>query len=431
LSGLSSAAPVGVVSADWWRREDRAPADDVPGSRLAYGALAAFTAVLLIAPQNVLPVLGRLRIALLTGTIAIIAHVWDRWQRGLPLTRPGREMTLAAALLGWAALSVPLSRWPGGSFSLLVDLYLKALLVFWLVASVVDTAARLRRLAWTLTVLAMVVAVVAIANYGGGVFGPAPDRIVGYDAGLTRNPNDLALMLNLIIPIGLSLLLCSKGGVARVVLVIALSLEVIAVVLTFSRAGFLVLAGIVGLCGWRLARRGGGGWVLAGLLVAALGLPFLPHGYTDRLLTLRAIDSDPTGSSQARWAGMLGALEDAAEHPILGAGVGMDILVLNQRVGPTWRAVHNAYLELAVDLGLPGLVLFVLLLRACLASARTARLQGGRLVASLGEGIEVSLIGFAVAALFHPVAYQFYFYYVGGLAVAARTVSAREGAALA
>ena len=38
----------------------------------------------------------------------------------------------------------------------------------------------------------------------------------------------------------------------------------------------------------------------------------------------------------------------------------------------------------------------------------------------MAEGIKVSLTVFAIAAVFHPVAYQFYFYYMAGLALAAR-----------
>ena len=43
----------------------------------------------------------------------------------------------------------------------------------------------------------------------------------------------------------------------------------------------------------------------------------------------------------------------------------------------------------------------------------------------LAEGIPVSLIAFAVAAFFHPVAYHHYFYYVAGLALAAKAASER------
>jgi O-antigen ligase len=163
--------------------------------------------------------------------------------------------------------------------------------------------------------------------------------------------------------------------------------------------------------------------VLAALALVAAGLPFAPSGYLERLLTLRAIEADPTGSAQARWSGTLAALEHVAEHPIVGAGLGMNILVLNESVGATWRVVHNTYLEYAVDLGLPGVVLFSLLLLRSWQSARMARRLASPETAQLAEGIEISLMGFAVAAVFQPVAYQFYFFYIAGLAVAVQTVA--------
>lgn len=427
-------------AADWWRAQPPAAerageqrlapvAEGTRTSALAYGALIAFMCMLLLAPQNLFPVLGRLRIVLLAGAIAIVAHMRDRWAHGLPLTRPSREMTLAFGLLAWSVVGIPFSQWPGGSLALLIDLFAKALVVFWLIGNLVDTLPRLRGMAWTLTLLTVALALVGVFNYVSGVFGATQDRrVLGYDAGLARNPNDLALMINLIIPIALSLLLSSVGALARMGLLAALSLQVVAVILTFSRAGFLTLATTLGLYGFRLVRRSGAGraLVVAGVLGGLLALPFLPEGYTGRLLTLGAIDSDPTGSAQARWNGTVAAIEHAAEHPILGAGLGMNILVLNESVGATWRAVHNVYLEYAVDLGLPGLALFVLLLRGCWRAARAARNAPDPALGPLAEGIEISLVGFAVAACFHPAAYQFYFYFLAGLAVAARTVAARE-----
>jgi O-antigen ligase len=101
-----------------------------------------------------------------------------------------------------------------------------------------------------------------------------------------------------------------------------------------------------------------------------------------------------------------------------------------------WKQVHNAYLEYAVDLGLPGLTLFVLLFASCLKKVRSVRRRAGARpdahdLGCLAEGIEVALIGFAVGAFFAPVAYQFFFYYLAGLAVAAggidRRLAAGEG----
>jgi hypothetical protein len=39
----------------------------------------------------------------------------------------------------------------------------------------------------------------------------------------------------------------------------------------------------------------------------------------------------------------------------------------------------------------------------------------------------VSLVAFFVEAMFHPIAYQFYFFTIGGLAVALRNIWRAEG----
>jgi O-antigen ligase len=421
-----------AAAGEWWRPEIAAgPAREraerqAPTSGLAYAALLAFTLILLLAPQHRLPLLATLRVAFLTGMLAIVAHVWNRWALGLPLARPARETRLALLLLLWTLFGLPFSYWPGGSVELLLDLYLKALVVFWLIGNLVDTLPRLQGMAWTLSLLSVPLSTGGISNYLAGVTVSTHDRILGYDSGLTRNPNDLALMLNLILPLSVALLVSATRLRERALLLLALGLQVVAVVLTFSRAGFLTLATTLLVYAFRLRRTRHWRLVAAGALLAAVAVAFLPSGYLERILTLRAMEADSTGSARERYSGNVAALDHVAEHPLLGAGLGMNILVLNETVGARWRAVHNTYLEYAVDLGLPGLALFLLLLVGCLRSARAARRAGAPALRALAEGIEISLVGFALAAVFHPAAYRFYFYYLGALALAARSVALRE-----
>jgi O-antigen ligase len=97
----------------------------------------------------------------------------------------------------------------------------------------------------------------------------------------------------------------------------------------------------------------------------------------------------------------------------------------DERGRDTWRRVHNVYLQYGVDLGLPGMLLFIGLHVMCYGAARTAERRGRRDPAladlvPLAVAVKVSLIAFAVEAMFHPIAYSFYFFSVGGLAVALR-----------
>jgi O-antigen ligase len=96
--------------------------------------------------------------------------------------------------------------------------------------------------------------------------------------------------------------------------------------------------------------------------------------------------------------------------------------------------VHNVYLEYAADVGLPGLLLFLLLLWSSIRSAAAARRMDkdgsseGE-VSLLAGGIQASLLGFVIAAMVHPVSYNFYFFYLAGLAVAAKRIGIMRAAA--
>jgi O-antigen ligase len=154
-------------------------------------------------------------------------------------------------------------------------------------------------------------------------------------------------------------------------------------------------------------------------------VPFtLPKTYVERLSTITNLEQDKTGSAVGRYKDLGLALEVVSHNPIIGVGLGQDMIALNQyRDQQTWRSVHNVYLQYAVDLGIPGFLLFAWLHLLCFRSAWAVERRARRdpVVAELGplaSGIQVSLVAFLVAAMFHPIAYQFYFFSIAGLAVA-------------
>ena len=424
---------------EWWRTDSApvkvarfpaAAAEVMPegtGSRAPFRALMAFTFVLMLAPQTFVPALAPLRLGLLTAAIGIASHLVDRFASRRPIMKITPEIVAMACLVAWAVLTIPMSYWPGGSLSFLLDVYFKTLAIFCLLSNVVNTRARLRKVAWGLALMAVPLAASGVHEYLAGHFldaGPVK-RIMSYEAPLTSNPNDLALILNLILPLTVALALAQKAWRWRLLLLGCAALDAVVVILTFSRAGFISLATTSVIYSTKLLRRPERGWAIAALILLLLCTPFLPEGYLDRLSTITDIDSDPTGSAQERWGDTLAALRFVSENPIVGAGVGMNILAMNEARGAHWKEVHNVYLEYAVDLGLPGLILFLAILAGCFRSAalvrrRTADSPAIRDLFLLAEGIQVSLAVFAVAAVFHPVAYHFYFYYMAGLALAAR-----------
>src|SRR5262244_2434898 len=109
--------------------------------------------ILLVAPQAFFPVLAPLRLALLVAGVAMTAHVVTSLTTGLSILIMTREMKISLCLLGWAIVSIPLALWPGGSVDTLTDLYVKSLILFWLIANTVITVSRFRQFAWGLTLM--------------------------------------------------------------------------------------------------------------------------------------------------------------------------------------------------------------------------------------------------------------------------------------
>jgi O-antigen ligase len=429
---------------EWWRSEPprlgpeaaRSAGGAAQSSSFPYRVLIAFLFILLLAPQAWFPVLAPLRPALLAAAAGVTAHVLDRFFRRQAVTLVTHEVVIAALLGAWALLTVPFSAWPGGSLAFLLESFLKSLAIFWLIANLLDSRERFRGLTLALVIAAVPLGLVAVVHFASGVLtagsaGSGVQKIAGYDAPLTQNPNDLALTLNLFLPFAAAHFLGARRGLARVALGGCLLLSAAAVILTYSRAGFLTLAAIALLSFWKLFKMGRGTWLVAPILLLLLTLPLLPGSYLRQIATIADISSDQSGSAQARWEGMVTAAKLAVENPLLGAGAGMDVLALNEAGGPTWKEVHNVYLQYAVDLGLPGLGLFLWLFACCLFAARrvqreAAAAPGEEEMVRYGAALEISLVAFAVAAMFHPVGYHFYFYILAGLAVALRSIQRWE-----
>jgi probable O-glycosylation ligase (exosortase A-associated) len=438
---LAGGSPVIVVSPSvastvspsraWWRNDDVAVSEAVataPSSGVAFAALVAFTAILLLSPQIWFPVLGTLRIALVSAGLAIGAHLLHRLagQRATPFFP---EVGIAVALVCWSVITIPVSYWPGGSVNVLTDHYLKAVAFFWLIGTLATTTSRLRVLAWTLVLCSIPLAATGLSNYVSGVFlatrVPGLKRIYGYHggSGIAGNPNDLALILNLTIPIAAAMMLSAQRAAARLVAAAALVLGAMTVIVTFSRAGFLTLATTVVMLAFWLVRRRAPVKAAIVVLAGLCSLPYLPQGYADRLSTITDIAADQTGSALGRWKDYRIAVDVVAHDPIIGVGIGQDVLAMNERRGAKWTSVHNAFLQYAVDLGLPGLILFAWLYMSCVRSAREVERRAAkdpalRELSHIAGGVHVALIAFGVAALFHPIAYQFYFFSIGGMAVA-------------
>jgi O-antigen ligase len=189
--------------------------------------------------------------------------------------------------------------------------------------------------------------------------------------------------------------------------------------------------------------------VFGGALVLLLGLPLVPARYWERVASITDESKDETGSREARKQLFRESTQAFLENPLTGVGAGQfKNWNPEGRVQP-WRESHDVFLQVAAELGLGGLAIFVFLVaRAGLSvvwtrrvlrrvryasSPRAKRAPPDRPVPPLDRDeldwfdahsatMAASVTGWLVCALFASIAYNWTFYYVLALAVAPRIV---------
>ncbi|MFB0534687.1 MAG: O-antigen ligase family protein [Anaerolineae bacterium] len=237
-----------------------------------------------------------------------------------------------------------------------------------------------------------------------GVYDHIPSLLLPYE---TINDNVLAGALALFVPIGVALLLLApfsflsrwQAGLARAGLFAATLITLAIVILTQSRGAYLALA--VGLLVMALLRRPELLWgtplllIGAGAAVRRFGL----YPLVDAILM-----TDAFGGVEKRQQVWSAALSMIGHFPLTGIGLGTFDQTLSSMYpfsalyGPKANVhhAHNLFLQVGVDLGLPGLCAFVALLIISLRAAwRVWRFRGRRDwkdASALGLGLFISLI---------------------------------------
>jgi O-antigen ligase len=144
----------------------------------------------------------------------------------------------------------------------------------------------------------------------------------------------------------------------RLALLIALGLSLVALVLTFSRGGFVAMAVATVLY---VLRRFSARTLIITCVAVGGALLFAPHAIFERLSAGQGegLDAISAGRVNGLW---LPLLPEVLDHPVFGNGIGAILWsdAMRRGAGSMTLAVthpHNAYLQAALDMGLTGLVL--------------------------------------------------------------------------
>ena len=408
----------------------------------AFRALLAFIFVLFVRPQDTFPFLEPLHLADLTAALAAFSLIAGRLGRGAPLSRITPELLAVLSLGGVMLATAPFSLWPGGAVAVFTDLFVKVILVFVLMVNTITTRDRFERLVNIVVLGTSYIAVRAVIDYGRGTNIVEGGRVQG-TGGLFGNPNDMALNMIAFLPLAVMLALGQSRRALRLIALIGIPAISAAVIFSKSRGGTVGLIAMLLVLVYQIGRLRP---VVAALVVASTfaTIPMLPASFTSRMSSIFNAEEDPTGSREARKTLLREGYQAFLDNPTVGLGAGQ---FMNYRTGDRdapWRETHNAVLQVAAELGVGGLVIFIIVIGSGFAAAvrtgsalrRARRRRKAREPAHVrtrreplelyAAALVASLTGWLVAAMFASVAYYWTLYLVLGLATALRDITQRE-----
>jgi O-antigen ligase len=408
----------------------------------AYTGLLVFTGFLFFRPQDQIQALGPLHLTELSAIVGLIAMAIGRLSRGLPVVRITPELAAVVGLAGVIILTAPFSIWPGGAIGTFTELYVKVVLIYVLLVNTLLWPRRIEQVTWLIVLATGYIAFRAVFDYARGFNLIENGRVQGAIGGMFENSNDLALNMVAILPIALSFVFRRVSLARRGIAAACSGLMFMTVVASQSRSGSLGLGAVLIVMAILTLRRKPG-LVAAGVMVTILALPMLPKSYWSRLESIVDADKDATGSREARSILMREAMVVFLSHPLTGVGAGQF-----QNYQPdgrdelsAWHETHNALLQVAAELGIFGLVIFVFLLfRALYAPTQTRQLlkrftpgrprgalptdslpaEEQEFLAAHAAAMSAALVGWFVCALFASVAYHWTLYYLMALAISPR-----------
>ena len=398
------------------------------GHGLTFICLFIFSIVLYFRPYELIPALSKFKtMAFYVGIVTLAVYIVSQITLEGNLTSRPREVNMVLLLGVAGLLSIPLAIDRSEAWGAFTDLLIKTILIFIVLVNVVRTELRLKMLFLLVLVVSIYLSVKLIDDYRAGVFliGEAEtntQRVAGAIKGLFENSNDLALHLVTIIPISIALGLEGRNHLRKIIFFGIALLMVAAVIITFSRGGFLGLIAMTLVLARKLSRRN----KTAAFASLVLGIIFFivvaPGAYAGRLATIFNSASDITGSSSQRTEVLKRSIRVALRYPIFGVGLANFHHKSEQELG-----THNAYTQVAAETGIAAMVCYIIFLVHPIRKLRMIerelfeREEYSRFY-YLAIGLQASLVGYMVASFFAAVAYQWYVYYLVAYAIALRRI---------
>src|SRR5262245_17743573 len=396
---------------------------------IAFGLLSLFTLLLYVNPNELIPAIGRFPLAGTVAIIAPLAYAYAQLKLGRSVIAWTLEVKMVFVILSLAVLLIPIATSWADSVNALQSLFVKAALILILITGLVQTRSRLRAIIKLSVICGTWTAVMSVRNFAAGA------RKEGADLGIFRDPNDLALTLNLMIPLAVTLARISARWARQFYIACALTMAA-GVITTFSRAGFITLVALSAVMVWKFGSGKRSRSSLVGLMAPIILISYLSGAYHIRLRSIFDQNSGAQVSAQRRSELLKRGIDLAIRHSIIGLGMGnFHIQSAHESTYENERdeIAHNAYLEIAAELSAVGLLAYLIIILSPLfglspieRETRTISARKDLDARALSVGLQATLIAYIINSFFISSQYFWHLYFAAGLAVAWRRIYATE-----
>lgn len=421
---VGHATPVrGVRVASKKRTKKRLAATDVAPVVLARGhlwtyvGLFLFTLLVYLRPSDIYPSFITNNIALFVALLTLAFYVPVQLSIEGTLTARPREVNAVLLLCVTALLSIPLAASRSVAWETFSGTFIRCIIIFIVLVNAVRTERRLHWLLLLAVIVSCWLSLGAINDFRLGKLTVEGYRVGGHGNGIFGNSNDLALHLVTITPVAVGLLFASRGLARKLFYGGAALLMMAAIVITYSRGGFLGLMCSFAVLAWKLGRRNRFAVFALGFVVFVGLLAFAPGNYGLRILSIFIPSLDPVGSYGARQGELIHSIWAAVFNPLFGVGMGCYVLMSAHSL-----VTHNAYTQVAAELGMPALACYLVFVLTPLKRLRnvereTLERKADRRQHYIAIGLQAALVSYLVSSFFASVAFLWYVYYLVGYAV--------------
>lgn len=251
-------------------------------------------------------------------------------------------------------------------------------------------------------------------------------------SGVLGDENDIALAMNVVMPISFFLGLGSRG-VKRYCFWGSAIVFIMANTVAGSRGGFVGLACTAVFCMLFLKTK------MKGLIILCISVAVfwvsIPDSYKNRIYSIKSETSQETGSTgYGRMQVWRLALNVFGDFPLIGVGQGnipwylgdyIDVndsdSYWNDKPGQGGRQSHSVYFTILPELGLIGTLLFALMIRNVVGKVKDIKAKSvndENILKYMSFGLVVGMIGYLTSGIFLSALYYPQFWNISALILA-------------